>query len=443
MEALIMIGQTLLGLSIIITLHEFGHYAAARAFGMRVEKFYLFFDVNNIKLFSFTKGGTEYGIGWLPLGGYVKVSGIVDESMDKEHLKNEPKSYEYRSKPAWQRLIFMSAGVILNIILGILIFSVMTMVRGESYVPASEIKNGIVVGELGKEIGLQTGDVVTEVNGKAPQKFSDIFDRAFLLREGSTITVERDGAEKTFEIPKGFINKLAETGVDDFIQPVPRFEYKVDQVMGQSAAAEAGLASGDKILEVEGKSTRYFNELQEVLQSHAGEEVSMLVVGEDGQERNLTANVGEDGRLGFYPKSLLQYETQKHGVFKSFAVGANKAWDTLSETLVGLGKIFTGEVDADKSVQGPISIAKNIYGGQWDWVRFWTITALLSLVVGLMNILPIPALDGGHVMFLLIEMIIGRPLNEKVMMAFQSLGIILLIMLMVFVIFNDIVKNFF
>ncbi|MFD1630156.1 RIP metalloprotease RseP [Pseudopedobacter beijingensis] len=439
MDVLVMIGQLLLGLSILVTLHELGHFWAARAFGIKVEKFYLFFDAWGFKLFSVNYKGVEYGIGWLPLGGYVKIAGMIDESMDTEQMKQEPQSWEFRSKPAWQRLIVMLGGVTVNIILGIFIFWMMTFKYGESYIPNSELKYGIAPGIVGKEMGLQAGDKVVAINGESLVKFTDMMTSDVILGN-SVITVVRDGKEKNITVPPGLLNTIADHGIREFV--TPRTKFVVDSVVSGMPASNSGLKKGDQIISVNGQESVFFDQVQTLLKENVNKEVN-LQVRRNGENLELPVKVSEDGTIGFLPKfDEIKFETEYYGFFESLPIGASKAWTSLVDNAKGLGKVIKGEVKANKAFSGPVEIARKLYGGTWDWVKFWNITGLLSMALALMNLLPIPALDGGHSMFLLIEMIKGKPLSDKFMEKAQIVGFVILATLMVFVLGNDIFKAF-
>jgi regulator of sigma E protease len=440
MDVLVMIGQLLLGLSILIVLHELGHFWAARAFGIKVEKFYLFFDAWGFKLFSIKYKDCEYGIGWLPLGGYVKIAGMIDESMDKEQMAEEPKPWEFRSKPAWQRLIVMLGGVTVNVILGIFIFWMLTFKYGETYVPISEVKNGIAPGIVGKEIGLKAGDQVVAVNGNALVRFDDLRSSEVLLGNNSTLTVIRDGLEKEILVPSNILNTVADYGMAEFV--TPRLKYAVDSVVVGSNAGKAGLKKGDVIYAIEGKEVVFFDQLQSVLKEHKNSSI-IASINRNGEHIELPIQVTEEGTIGFGAKyEDIKLETLHYGFFESLPVGASKAWGSLIDNAKGLGKVLNGDVKANKAFSGPVEIARKLYGGTWDWVKFWTITGLLSMALALMNLLPIPALDGGHAVFLLIEMVKGKPLSDKFMERAQIVGFVLLASLMVFVLGNDIFKAF-
>ena len=439
MDVLVMIGQLLLGLSILIVLHELGHFWAARAFGIKVEKFYLFFDAWGVKLFSIKYKGCEYGIGWLPLGGYVKIAGMIDESMDTEQMQAEPQPWEFRSKPAWQRLIVMLGGVTVNIILGIFIFWMLTFKYGESYIPNSAVKYGIAPGVVGKEIGLQAGDKVVEVNGKPLVKFSELTSSEVLLGN-SVITVVRDGQEKDIAVPADILNTVADYGIQEFV--TPRIKFAVDSVVAGSNAAKAGLIRGDQIVQINDQPVVFFDELQDVLDKNQGKSVEASV--KRGNETlKLAVNVTAEGTIGFAPKfEEIKVETEEYGLFEALPIGAARAWGSLVDNAKGLGKVVNGDVKANKAFSGPVEIARKLYGGTWDWIKFWSITGLLSMALALMNLLPIPALDGGHAVFLIVEMVKGKPLSDKFMERAQLVGFVILAALMVFVLGNDIFKAF-
>lgn len=434
-----MVGQLILGLSILVILHEFGHFLAARAFGIKVEKFYLFFDAWGISLFKFNYKGVEYGIGWLPLGGYVKIAGMIDESMDTEQLAGPPQPWEFRSKPAWQRLIVMLGGIIVNIILGIFIFWILTIRYGETYIPNSEIKYGIVPGKIGLKIGLQPGDKVTAINGQPVLRFDELTSTKVIL--GNTdLTVQRGSQELHVKVPGNIINDLSDLGIDQFISRIPRLRFSVGEIAPGSGAQQVGLQKGDSIVAVNSSKIAFFDEMQSQLQQYKSKPV-VLSIKRDGAVFQKTAQINKEGILGFGPKfDIPKEKTLTFGFFGSLPVGANKAWGTFTDNAKGLGKVFKGEVKFNKAVSGPVAIA-TMFGSHIDWVRFWSLVGFLSMVLALTNLLPIPALDGGHALFLIIEMIKGKPLSDKFLERAQIVGFVILITLMVFVFGNDIVKQ--
>jgi len=439
MSIVIMVGQLILGLSILVILHELGHFLAARAFGIKVEKFYLFFDAWGISLFKFNYKGVEYGIGWLPLGGYVKIAGMIDESMDTEQLAGPPQPWEFRSKPAWQRLIVMLGGVTVNIFLGILIFWILTIKYGETYIPNSEIKYGIVPGKIGKKIGLEAGDKITAINGQPVVRFEDITSPQVIM--GNTdLTVQRGDQELHIKVPANIINDISDFGIDQFISRAPRMKFSIGEVEPKSGAQKAGLIKGDSIVAINASKIAFFDELQSQLQQNKNKLVG-LSIKRNGNIIQAAGQVNKDGILGFRPNlDSIKEKRLTFGFFGSLPVGATKAWGTFTDNAKGLGKVFKGEAKFNKVAGGPVAIA-NMFGTHIDWIRFWSLVGFLSMVLALTNLLPIPALDGGHALFLVIEMIKGKPLSDKFLERAQIVGFVILITLMVFVFGNDIVKQ--
>lgn len=436
MDGLIMTGQLILGLSILIVLHELGHFLAARAFGIKVEKFYLFFDAWGVKLFKFNYKGCEYGIGWLPLGGYVKIAGMIDESMDTEQMAGPPQPWEFRSKPAWQRLIVMLGGIFVNIVLGIFIFWMLTFKYGDTFISNEKLTQGIVPGIVGKEIGLQTGDRILEIDGKKVVHFEDIRSSDVLMG-GVDLTVERGGQTQHISVPLDILNDISDHGVDEFV--APRAYLNAIQSLQEGGAAEkAGFMEGDSILRVEGQPVTYADEFTDVMADKKGQAVDFLVY-RDGKEVELTANISDDGILGVVFPRYFPIDQVKYGFFEALPVGASVAWGSLIDNAKGLGKIAAGEVKASKALSGPVGIAE-MFGAEVNWIRFWTLVGLLSMALALMNLLPIPGLDGGHTLFLLIEMVQGKPMSDKFMERAQLVGFVIIVALMIFVMGNDILK---
>jgi regulator of sigma E protease len=464
MDTLITALQFILALSILITLHEFGHYWAARAFGIRIEKFYLFFDAWNFKLFSFKRGDTEYGLGWLPLGGYVKIAGMVDESLDTEQMKSEPQPWEFRSKPAWQRLIVMIGGVTVNLILGIVIMITLTYSQGEKYVPQSMVneQGGIYAGPVARSVGFQIGDQILSINGVAVDNLDAQFgDPSFLTadrkeigirrKQISPITYTKAGDTETAQVtqivydttlvmPSNFDELLGAKSDMPFF--APRMKFKIGKVMGGSHAEKAGLDVGDKIEYINGEPVFSFFEFKEMLVKHAGETVKMQVSDSTNKTSTLKAEIGEDATLGFQPVFYgFEYQEKviKYGLGKSINLGVSRSFGLIGANAKALGNVATGKTDPTKSLAGPIGIAQ-MFGSSWNWLNFWTLTAMLSLVLALMNILPIPALDGGHVMFLLYEIIARRPVSDKVLYVGQIIGMVFLLSLVAFTFWVDIAR---
>ncbi|MFT6815447.1 MAG: regulator of sigma E protease [Sphingobacteriales bacterium] len=439
MQGLVMAAQLIAGLSILIILHELGHFVAARAFGIKVEKFFLFFDAWGFKLFSKKFGDTEYGIGWLPLGGYVKIAGMIDESMDKEQMAKPPQPWEFRSKPAWQRLIVMIGGVVVNIVLGVVIYWMLAFGYGDSKLPLSEIKHGLVPSVPAQEIGIQLGDKITKVNGENITYLSDIISADVLLG-GVMLTIERNGEEIELPVPNDMLDKMTDAGNPMFV--VDRQEFIIGDISPGSNAESAGLKKGDKVLAIDSTEFTFFDEFKAILDSKTDSEIQLSVLRE-GENLNIPVKVTDEGKIGFLPMrdGELKLEIIKYGLFSSFKIGVQDAFASLTANVRGIGKVVTGQISAQKSLQGPIGIAK-IYGGEFDWRKFWTLTGMISMILAFMNILPIPALDGGHTVFLIIEMIAGKPLSDKFLETAQVVGFVLLIVLMVFVFGNDIYNLF-
>ena len=439
MDGLVMTGQLLLGLSILIILHEAGHFFAARAFGIRVEKFYLFFDAWGFKLFRFNYKGCEYGIGWLPLGGYVKISGMIDESMDSEQLAGPPQPWEFRSKPAWQRLIVMLGGVTVNIVLGIFIFWMLTLKNGETFIPNDKLPDGISPGLIGKEIGLQIGDRITSVNGMPVVRFDELTSSKVLL--GNTeLSVARGSEIKTIQLPGDILEMVSDLGIGQFVEPRVKMSGIV-QIAPGANAAKAGLQKGDSILAVNNKAITFYDQFKAEVQANKNKTVTISLI-RNNQPMDLPTQVSEDGTVGVYisPYFNIPIETVNYGLIGSLPVGASKAWGSFMDNAKGLGKVASGQVQANKAFTGPIGIA-TMFGATVDWVKFWSLVGLLSMALALMNLLPIPALDGGHAIFLLIEMVKGKPLGDKFMERAQMVGFVILVTLMVFVFGNDIIKH--
>lgn len=440
MGILIMIGQVLLGLSILIVLHELGHFWAARAFGIKVEKFYLFFDAWGVKLFKFNYKGCEYGIGWLPLGGYVKIAGMIDESMDTEQMKGEPQPWEFRSKPAWQRLIVMLGGVFVNVVLGVFIFWMLTFKYGETFVDNSRLTDGVVPGIIGKEIGLQAGDHILKIDGEDVVWFNELTSPKVLMG-GVDLTVKRGDELTTVHVPADILNSLADHDRNEFVTERTRLGSLLF-VAPDSPAEEAGLQVGDSIIRINDQPFTFFDEFQAELLANKGGVVSLRLI-RDTTTMNLVSSVTEDGTIGisYSGRFDLPFEQFQYGFFEALPVGASKAWSTVTDNVKGFGKIFKGEVRADKALAGPVGIA-TMFGKEVNWLRFWTLVGLLSMILAFMNLLPIPALDGGHVLFLLVEIVQGKPLSDKFLERAQIAGFFIVLALMVFILGNDILKLF-
>jgi len=435
---LIKTAQLLLSLSILVVLHEFGHFMFARLFKTRVEKFYLFFNPW-FSLFKVKKGETEYGIGWLPLGGYVKISGMIDESMDKEAMKLPPQPFEFRAKPAWQRLLIMLGGVMMNFIFAIIIYVGILYAWGESYLPTANAKYGIEVTEVGKQIGFQNGDKVLTLDNQHVDNFNKIIP-TIVLDDVKTVQVERKGQKVDVEISGEDLALLLKS--KSVIGPRFPFEHTVRQFAKESPVKEAGVEKGDEIKAVDGKTFEFYDEFTTYLAEKKSVEVVLDII-RSGQTITKSVQVGEDGKLGFFlafnnPDDF-EFKTIKYGFFESFPAGIKRGVQTTKDYLKQFKLIFNKETKGYESLGGFATIG-NIFPGTWDWYSFWNMTAFISIILAIMNLLPIPALDGGHVMFLMGEMITGRKPNEKFLEYAQIAGMILLLALVLYANANDIIK---
>ncbi len=435
MNGLVMAAQLITALAILVTLHELGHFLAARAFGIKVEKFYLFFDAWGFKLFKFKKGETEYGIGWLPLGGYVKIAGMIDESMDKEAMKLPPEPWEFRSKPAWQRLIVMVGGVTMNVLLGIGIYTFLLMHYDKNYLPNENVKDGIYAYELGRNAGFKTGDRVIAIDGKSFERFEDLLSSRIMF--GSVVTVMRDGNKMDINIPNDFYKKVMKSGRGHFIGP-DNVGFILDSIDNNQGAKRAGLLKTDQIIGFNNGPITTHGQLRDSISMNAGKEVELTIT-RNNETMKLKTQIDTNGTMGVY-LSAKKYDYKNYTIFSSFKYGTSDAIEAMVSNIKGLKQIFTGKEKATDSMQGPIGIA-TIYGGIWIWRKFWSLTALLSMVLAFMNILPIPALDGGHVLFLLIEMVTRKKFSDKFMETVQVVGMVILLTLMAFIFGNDIWKH--
>lgn len=427
-----MAGQLILGLSILVGLHELGHLLAAKAFGMRVEQYFIGFPP---KLVSIKRGETEYGLGAIPLGGFVKISGMIDESLDTETLKAEPQPWEFRAKPAWQRLIVMLGGIFVNILVGILIFVAMTYKNGHSYIATKDAKYGIVAYDLGKEIGLQTGDKILKVNGKPFTDFGEIRGSDVLLGQNSYYTIERNGKQEDIYVPNNFVEKIADKkNAGQFVEAIQPFE--VGEVAKGMPAEKAGIKEGDRITAVNGQPIAFYHEFQQAVKANPGKQVTVAVQ-RKAQALTLTSGVTPEGLIGIGVKTLLPVTHDDYTFGQALVVGTGQAFGVFFDQIKGFGKIFKGQINPTKALSGPGKIARDLFGGVWIWDRFWLATALLSMALAFTNLLPIPALDGGHSVILLYEIISGRKPSDKFVEVAQRVGMVFLLGLMAFVLFND------
>ena len=445
MGVISIVGQLILSLSILVVLHECGHFFPAKWFKTKVEKFYLFFNPG-FSLYKKQIGETEYGLGWIPFGGYVKIAGMIDESMDTEQMKEEPKPWEFRSKPAWQRLIIMLGGVIVNFILGWFIFSMMLWYYGENYLGNDQAKYGVDPTEIGMQIGIKPGDKVVAIGATELDRFDQgTVIQEIILGEPGTLTVERDGREVELSIPEDMAKTLTaheNKGVGLYSLRWPQKVIKVDK---DGPASEMGIQEGDHIIGVNGKNTTYINDFVKELSGKKDTLVNLTVLRNEMDTLSVSGKLNEEGRLGIQnamQDEYFEFSKDKYSLGAAFPAGATKSVNFLTDQLKAFGKMFGGQLKASDSLGSIFSIA-NMFDRGWDWERFWLITAMLSILLGFFNLLPIPALDGGYVMFLLWEVITGKKPNDKFMEYATLFGFILLIGLMIFALGNDVRKIFF
>ncbi|WP_035669099.1 RIP metalloprotease RseP [Flavobacterium sp. 83] len=443
MDIVIKLSQFLLSLSLLIILHELGHFIPAKLFKTRVEKFYLFFDVK-YSLLKKKIGETEYGIGWLPLGGYVKISGMIDESMDKEQMALPPQPWEFRSKPAWQRLIIMLGGVTVNFILAFIIYIGMAFAYGDTYIANSNLKDGLLIeNKAMQNAGFKTGDRIISIDGEKVERFDNGINAKVVM--GKQVLIERNGTEQSITMPNDFVDQLSKQ------EKAPLVSIRMPFVIGAVAAdsKNTALLPKDIVTALNGQKTKYFDEAKTVLENNKNKTITATVL-RDQKEVQIPVTVSKDGKLGVQIGGLGMDSLEKLGYYKvskqefsfleSIPVGITKGKDQL----VGYGKqlkmIFSPSTGAYKQVGGFKAIF-DIFPNTWSWEVFWTITALLSIMLGVMNLLPIPALDGGHVMFLLYEIVSGKKPSDKFLENAQMVGFVLLITLLLFANGNDIYKS--
>lgn len=432
--------QLILSLSILVLVHEFGHFIFARIFKVRVEKFYLFFDPW-FSLFKFKpkNSETEYGIGWLPLGGYCKISGMIDESMDKEAMAQPAKPYEFRSKPAGQRLMIMIAGVLFNFLLALFIYSMVLYTWGETYLPLKNMKHGMYYSEAFQEVGFRDGDILLKANNEELDRLDQSSFRKVV--EASNVTVLRDGVETVIPIPEDMMQRFMREG-KGFASP-DRVPMVVKKLSGKdSPAATAGLQPGDSIVSINGQATPLFEDVAEMLDQNKGKDITLGFY-RDGMEQSVVIQPDTAGKIGVYRMSktdLYPTVTRTYGFFESFPAGVRLGINTLKGYVNDMKYVFTKE---GASSLGGFGTIGSIFPTVWDWQVFWMQTAFLSIILAFMNILPIPALDGGHVMFLLYEVIARRKPSDKFLEYAQITGMFLLFALLIYANGNDIFRFFF
>ncbi|MBL7775440.1 MAG: RIP metalloprotease RseP [Saprospiraceae bacterium] len=444
MDTIVNISQFLLSLSLLIILHEMGHFFPARWFKTRVEKFYLFFDFAPFNsLWKTQRGETEYGLGWLPLGGYVKIAGMIDESMDTEAMKEPPKPWEFRSKPAWQRLIIMIGGVTVNFLLGFFIFGMMLWHFGKAYVPNSELRNGLAFDQVLLDQGFQQGDVLVKI-GNTPVDHVDAAGlvEAIVLNDVRQVTVRRNGQEQSLRLPNDASERLTSQKVPKALLLSPRIPFFVDDLAPGKPAEAAGLKPGDRIIAFNGQSTEYYDQFTPLALQNKGKKAQLTLLRQSDTIRT-DLTLTPEGLIGVRPKveGFYNIERERYPIHRAAIGGVQMGIDFLNTQLKAFGKMFSGEIAVKDNLGSLISIGK-MYGTSWDWERFWSLTASLSILLAFMNLLPIPALDGGYVLFLLWEVATGRKVSDKFMERAVTVGFFLLLGLMVYALGLDVWRHF-
>jgi len=439
MEILIKALQLILALAILIIVHEMGHFFFARLFKTRVEKFFLFFDAW-FALFKKKIGDTVYGIGWLPLGGYVKISGMIDESMDLEQLSKPPQPWEFRSKPAWQRLLIMLGGVLVNFLFALILYILILYTWGEKYLPLNNLTYGVMVDSTAMQMGLRNGDKILSLDGKEVDNYLSVV-HDIVVNDVKTIRIERNGQYMQLDIPEEIIPALLKTSM-----PImPRMPFYIYSFQENSPALKAGIQKDDRIIALNGIPTFYFDEFKSTIQNYKNKEVQVSVLREEKDTMNFLVQIPETGLLGVSPDftfdRFFELKEIRYSFLQSIPAGITKGMETLSSYLKQLKLLFRPETKAYESLGGFIKIA-SIFPGEWMWQAFWNLTAFLSIILAIMNLLPIPALDGGHVLFLSYEMITGRKPGDKFLEYAQIAGMILVFGLLIYANGNDIIQLF-
>ncbi|HLP20917.1 MAG TPA: RIP metalloprotease RseP [Chitinophagales bacterium] len=448
METLIRVAQFILSLSILVLLHEWGHYITARMFKTRVEKFYLFFDflfpfptVLNFALFKKKIGDTEYGLGWFPLGGYVKIAGMIDESMDEEAMKLPPKPDEFRSKRPYQRLIIMLGGIIVNILLAFVIYGQILYWYGESYMPVENVKYGFAVDSTARKIGLQDGDKIISHDGGVKFRRIEAIPIDMLVDNAQTLEIERNGEKKTLAVPSSIYKEILANKGSEFLTPI--VPCVVDTLYPEMALAKAGGKTNDRILSLDTVPISYFHEFRREIKNFAGAQTYITVLrGADTLRLDIT--IPDSAKVGFMTYKFDQYfdiVEKKYTLLQSIPAGVKKSYETLVNYIKQFRIIFNRDLQGYKQVGSFFTIAKQ-FSPTWDWYRFWQLTAFLSIALAFVNLLPIPALDGGHALFTMVEMITGRAPSEKFLERAQVVGMIIIFGLMIFALGNDIFRLF-
>ena len=439
MEILVKVLQFFMSLTLLVAIHEFGHFIVARIFKIRVEKFYIFFDAG-FSLWKKKFGDTEYGLGWLPLGGYCKIAGMVDESMDKEQLASEPQPWEYRAKPAWQRFLVLAAGVTMNVILAFFIYCGISFSYGSQYISNEDMIYGYEFSQSAEQLGFVDGDRIVTIGGDKVENINSILGKILLAKEGCEVEVIREGAEHKFLLDNEILNLMRKDNTFEKERLYsPLIPFVVDSIASPAAVA-AGLQRGDRIIGVGEESLPYFNHYADRLAKLAGQNAELQVV-RGADTLTLSVPVNAEGKLGVITENFFKVRTEKYNFFQAIPAGARLTAKTIKNYWDQLVLIVKPDTGLYKHVGGFIAIG-NIFPSEWDWHQFWSMTAFLSIILAVMNIIPIPGLDGGHMIFTFWEMITGRKVSEKVLEVAQYIGMALILALVIFANGNDIYKLF-
>ena len=438
MEIVIKVLQFFMSLSLLVAIHEFGHFIMARVFKIRVEKFYIFFDPW-FSLFKWKRGDTEYGVGWLPLGGYVKIAGMIDESMDLEQMQAPVQPYEFRAKPAWQRFMVMIAGVVMNILLAMMIYTGIRYAYGESYMANEDVKWGYVFNESAERMGFRDGDKFVSVDGEAIDDVNEVRSKLLLTKEDRHVVVDRAGEQVAFTIPFEQMLEMRRNREYEDLYAL-RLPFFIDS-LASASAIDAGLQVGDQVVALNGEETIGVQEITDKLQQHKSDTVTLTVL-RSGVANELVVPINEEGKMGvMFKGDVFQPRTRTFTFFEAIPAGVSLALETVADYWQQLKLIFQPKTKMYEELGGFIAIG-NIFPSEWNWLQFWTMTAFLSVILAVMNILPIPGLDGGHALFTLWEMITGRKPSDKFLEIMQYIGFAILFALLIYANGNDIYRLF-
>ncbi len=439
MEILIKVLQFFMSLTLLVAVHEFGHFIVARIFKIRVEKFYIFFDAG-FSLWKKKFGDTEYGLGWLPLGGYCKIAGMVDESMDKEQLAAEPQPWEYRAKPAWQRFFVLIAGVTMNVVLAFFIYCGISFSYGSQYISNEDMIYGYEFSQSAEQLGFRDGDRIVTIGGEKVENINSILPKILLAKENCEVEVVREGAPYRFVLDNEILNIMRKENVFESEQLYsPLVPFVVDS-LASPTSVQSGLQRGDRIIGIGGESVPYFNHYAERLAKLANATAELQVL-RGADTLTLSIPVNAEGKIGVISENFFKVRTEKYNFFEAIPAGARLTAKTIKNYWDQLVLIVKPDTGLYKQVGGFLAIG-NIFPSEWDWHQFWSMTAFLSIILAVMNIIPIPGLDGGHMIFTFWEMVTGRKVSDKVLEIAQYIGMALILALVLFANGNDIYRFF-